>query len=224
MMEQAFSKKELFDLAYEFKRTKIWNRIYENDLFAVKLGDEIAYCSIMGLQGEHIALGMYIGDIGFTSYRRIATRMGNNLNDLLEQECVQCALDEEEDMTEEEIEEACSYLKSIGKRMLFPAAHFMRFDRYCMPCGIKKSSDWEAIATGLRVVLKISSMRKEKLGIRGIVVRMFEEHYIEEEIKAIRGEPLTPVKIPLFTLVDDELKSEMIPLPQAAELLKRNHF
>lgn len=32
--------KRLYDLAYEFKRSKIWNYVYEEEFFAIRLGKE----------------------------------------------------------------------------------------------------------------------------------------------------------------------------------------
>lgn len=48
-----------YDLAYEFRNSKIWKHIYEDELFAVKLPPDsdgntnIGYCYIMGKRGEH---------------------------------------------------------------------------------------------------------------------------------------------------------------------------
>ena len=47
----------LYDLAFKFRESKLWNYVYEDELFAVKLSDErTAYCSIMGSSGQHVAL------------------------------------------------------------------------------------------------------------------------------------------------------------------------
>ena len=69
------TKTHYYDLGYAFRNSKIWKRLYEEELFAVKLpikGNPIGYCCVMGRNGEHMALAVYIGAEGFTSYRIIA--------------------------------------------------------------------------------------------------------------------------------------------------------
>ena len=45
----------MYELAFKFRDTKLWNYVYEDELFAVKLSDgRFAFCSIMGNSGQHI--------------------------------------------------------------------------------------------------------------------------------------------------------------------------
>ena len=61
-----------YDLAYTFKKSKLWQLIREQQIFAVRLPDgQIGYCLIMGQNGEHMALSLHIGAEGFSSYRRL---------------------------------------------------------------------------------------------------------------------------------------------------------
>ena len=54
--------KRLCDLAYQFRNSKIWKRVCEDELFAVPLDDgSVAYCEIAGSEGEDRALTVYIG-------------------------------------------------------------------------------------------------------------------------------------------------------------------
>ena len=63
------NKKELEILAQEFYKTKLWELLSDADIFALELEDgRIAYCCIMGLAGEHIGLGIYLGEKGFRTY------------------------------------------------------------------------------------------------------------------------------------------------------------
>ena len=62
----------IYDLAYTFKKSKLWQLIREQQIFAVRLPDgQIGYCLIMGQNGEHMALSLHIGAEGFSSYRRL---------------------------------------------------------------------------------------------------------------------------------------------------------
>ena len=65
----------LYDLAFKFRESKLWNYVYEDELFAVKLSDErTAYCSIMGSSGQHVALALYIGAEGLDSFRMLHSK------------------------------------------------------------------------------------------------------------------------------------------------------
>ena len=59
-------KKEYLDLAYAFRKSKIWKKIYEEELFAVRLPkargkkkDEIGYCVIMAKRGTLVPGGLH---------------------------------------------------------------------------------------------------------------------------------------------------------------------
>ena len=63
----------LYELAFEYKKRKLWKILWDLQLFGVKLSDDrIGYISIMGAAGEHCALGLYVGDEGMESFRTIA--------------------------------------------------------------------------------------------------------------------------------------------------------
>ena len=59
----------LYELAIQFRKTSLWKRMHEDQLFAVKLaGGRIGYASCMGILGEHQALALYIGEEGLRCY------------------------------------------------------------------------------------------------------------------------------------------------------------
>ena len=59
----------LYETAFRFKSEKLWKKLYDNQIFAVQLSNgEIGYCTIMGALGEHLALGLYIGEKGYQTY------------------------------------------------------------------------------------------------------------------------------------------------------------
>ena len=54
---------KMYDLAFQYKGTKLWQQFYDDELFAVKLSDgEIGYCCVMGMLGQHNALALYVGE------------------------------------------------------------------------------------------------------------------------------------------------------------------
>ena len=62
------TRNDLYAAAFRYKRTKLWKKLSESELFAIRLRNgETGYISIMGEYGELCALGLYIGDEGFRS-------------------------------------------------------------------------------------------------------------------------------------------------------------
>ena len=112
------NKIHLYNLAYEFRNSKVWKQIFEEELFAVKLpgktaGENIAYCSLMGKRGEHMALAVYIGAEAFTSYRKLAAGNADYelscMSDLLVQDCIQCSIEQRDQFDPDELDELKAY-------------------------------------------------------------------------------------------------------------------
>ena len=88
---------KLYGLAFEYKKTRLWKVLGDMEVFAVKLSaDRIGYISIMGQAGGYCALGLFIGDKGFNSFRTIAATDPETLSlreyheHILQHECLQC--------------------------------------------------------------------------------------------------------------------------------------
>lgn len=221
-------KKEYLDLAYAFRKSKIWKKIYEEELFAVRLPkprgkkkDEIGYCVIMGRNGEHLCLAVYIGDEGFSTLRELMSGEHESLAELLTQDCIQCSLERREEMEEEELEELRAYCQASGAPFRAPYPRFTRFTPHCLPWFIRKPSDWQAIAEALRVVNRmaevIAEQGKEALGLRPVEIGLADQAYGAEQLSLIQSLPTEVVTIPLYSLEKGELNAEQIPLPPCRE-------
>ncbi|MBR3015622.1 MAG: hypothetical protein IKH57_00815 [Clostridia bacterium] len=234
----------LYDLAYRFRNSKLWKTIYEDELFAVELkGRQIGYCSLMGRSGEHMALGLYIGDAGFSSYRKLVSYSTDNRGDaqnpvdLLTQDCIQCSIEQRDQFSPEELAEIKAYCKASGTPFRAPYPQFARFYPYCVPWHITSKSDWDSIGTALTVLEKmgefLQSHSKEELGLRPIVADMEGEKYLESDVwqedlfsAPPSRDPREDVTIPLYSLKKGELSMRRIPLPPFREtnLLPPDHF
>ena len=63
---------ELYDLALAFKKVKLWQKLMDSQLFAVRHSDgTTGYCCVMGMLGEHCALAVYPGEAGLNSCRKM---------------------------------------------------------------------------------------------------------------------------------------------------------
>lgn len=56
---------KLYELAFEYKKAKLWKALWDAELFAIKLsGGRIGYVSVAGARGDYCALALYIGKRG----------------------------------------------------------------------------------------------------------------------------------------------------------------
>ena len=54
------TREDLYSLAFRYKKTKLWLRLFDTQVFAVRTekGETIFIC-IMGRMGEHISVAVY---------------------------------------------------------------------------------------------------------------------------------------------------------------------
>ena len=221
--------RELYDLAYSFRNAKLWKVIFEDELFAVKLPNkQIGYCSLMGRSGQHMALGVYIGQDGFSSYRKLISYSGHRKQsasypvELLTQDCIQCSIERRDQFSPEELADIKAYCEESGTSFRAPFPQFSRFYPYCVPWYITKKNDWKSLQTALEVMKKIGELlkthSKEDLGLNPIAADLTGEAYINQ---AQRQETLfgqtESVTVPLFSLANGNLVVERIPLPTYKE-------
>ena len=159
-----FSDK-LFELAFIYKKTKLWKMLWDSEIFAVSLPDgEIGYCSIMGAIGEHCALGLYVGEKGLNSFRIVLSGPGmvselNYHEFLLSQDCLQCAFENRDGLTEEEVEAARDYARrnriALRGRNAFP--HFVKFRPSYMPWFLRDEQDQRRLCAALEAAIEVAA-------------------------------------------------------------------
>ena len=170
-------KDDLYEAAFRYKKSKLWNKLWDNDVFAVHLSNgHIGYISIMGKNGEYNALGLYLDNAGFQSYRIIANAGVSdsefrNHEMLLQQRCLHMALESAQDLPPEEANEVRAYAKGNGIRLTgknaFP--HFIKYEPNCYPWKIKSESDmsaiYEALIAASLLAEALTKTDKKSLGI-----------------------------------------------------------
>ena len=172
---------KMYDLAFQFKRTKLWKQILESELFAVRLSDgEIGYCCVMGIGGEHIALSLYVGAEGFRSYRELVFRetdmftegfSASDAEAAFRQVCLQCSLENKDDIEDWQALEVREYAKAHGISLRgghsFPS--FSKHARYCIPWPIRGGEDERRICEALEAAVALAKLlegrEKADLGI-----------------------------------------------------------
>jgi len=198
-------KQYLYDLAFRFKKDKIWKKLYDSELYAVRLDDgQIGYCCVLGYLGEVFALTLYVGDAGFDTLRNMIAEYGDyeDAVDLLVQDCIQCSLENKDALLDQELDEVRVYVRERGIVLrganAFPK--FARFKPYCVPWPVQDEAEWWFVARALEITHRLAEYlkthKKTDLGIRSI----FE--YDES--------------VPLLTEDGDGLRAERTLLPTKA--------
>lgn len=131
----------LYDLAFEFKSTKMWKKLWEANMFAVRFSDgETGYCCISGMMGEGPALTVHIGKTGLCCLQ-LTQKMPKHVFEWEQDELetmvcgVRCAFLSKDDLLDRNREDVLSYTKAKGMKMRGANAypHFESLRPGCIP-------------------------------------------------------------------------------------------
>lgn len=201
---------KLYDLAVEFRKNKLWNLFYEEEVMALELSDKkLAYIIIMGSNMEHFAFNAYIGTEGVKSYMRFIQEADSHGEDFLEkalsQECIQLSFENSIDIKDYEIEGFRSYKKRNDVKLTgansFPS--FRKLEKYRLPWAVQKKEDLKYFDEVLIFLNELSKMLKGKQ---------------KDDLK-INFVPTTfDIKIPLFYKKNDSYEvKKMISFPKLTQ-------
>lgn len=194
---------ELYELAFAFRSAKPWDRLYEDELFAVPLpSGETGYCSVMGRAGEHLALAVYPGEQGLRSFQRMQEaesaierfELPNPLKmqeHMFSQLCIQCSLENKDMLQPEELSSARDHAARHGIKFRgsnsFP--QFIKYRPAAYPTRVTSEEDIQILCEALRAVLAVN----EKLRNAEHVVSEKETLGFSDGLAAARSLPvLTP--------------------------------
>lgn len=162
---------KLYELAFAFKRSKIWKVLFDDDIFAVQLSNgEIGYCSVMGRIAKKTALCLYVGDPGWSSYMRmIRAEDDPDQRDMREclmtQDSIQCVLDNKDTLTVEETSAVQSYAKAhsltLRGKNAFPK--FVRCRPYYAPWPMEDEKDAALLQEALEATLFVAEQLRERI-------------------------------------------------------------
>ena len=174
---------ELYDLALRFKKAKLWDKLCDIDLFAVRLSNgQDGYCSIMGNEGSYFALALYIGEKGLLSCYRIFNGQYLRTEDerfehMLSQDCLQVCFDNKDTLCSADLKSVQDYAKRNGVH--FRGAHsypfFQKMKPMYRPWFIDDKIDHillrEALEAALFIAEKLKNTTAEALGFTdGLVI------------------------------------------------------
>ncbi len=172
---------KLYGLAFAYKKTKLWKKLWDTDVFAVRLsGDRIGYISIMGANGGHCALGLYTEEEGFGSFRDLMKSEVLDLSplgfqeQLMRQESLQCAFEKKDDVSKEDQETAKAYARANKIRITGHRAYpqFVKFQPNICPWSIESKQDqedlMEALSAAIEVARLLENQSPDELGIMSL--------------------------------------------------------
>ncbi|MGN0982904.1 MAG: DUF6930 domain-containing protein [Candidatus Limivicinus sp.] len=172
---------KMYELAFQYKDTKLWQQIYDDEMFAVRLTDgEIGYCSVMGMMGDHLALGLYVGEEGYKSYRLLLDAEYALLDDVVmgallrEQSCLQCSFENKSSLSEEELAElhqyATAHEKVLRGKDAFPQFTKYRPGRYpwFFDSPLDKQRICDALTAAIALARLLRRCSKEELGLHSL--------------------------------------------------------
>jgi hypothetical protein len=161
----------LYELAFAYKKTKLWERISDSQLFAVELlNGEIGYICIMGMGGEYRAVGIYLGDEGLQSYRAISKADRFLMSEmsfeeyLMCQKCLQCVFEAKDELSEQERQETLHYARRHGVRLAGKMAYprFVKYQPYCLPWSLQTKEEEDVLCQALEAAIEMARLLKDK--------------------------------------------------------------
>lgn len=206
----------LYKLAFEFKKTKLWKKLWDSQLFAVALSDgEMGYCSVMGQLGEHIALGLYPGEAGLRSYCLLSEEAENErhaMEYMLSQDSIMCSFENKDMLRDSEIAEVRAYCAENGLTLRGARAwpQLERCRPFHLPWTLREEEDKRRLAEALEAAVEVARRLKSSSAL---------------ELGLIEGPPFER-EIPLLIKTEEgyDWKSTVLPpyqspvYPEAGQL------
>lgn len=152
---------ELYNLAYEFKSAALWDFVWDNEIFAVKVSSgEMVYCSVLGRNGECFALNMYVGEKGWNSYLRLQyepASFAEQQEMMLSQECLQISFDEKINVHPTQFAQLSKYAtaKKVSLKGM-SCANFVKYRKRVQPWPVQEESDFKIMEECMRAALYIT--------------------------------------------------------------------
>lgn len=186
----------LYLKAFQYFGTNLWKTLWDSQIFAVKFSDRnVGYCCVMGASGEHLALGVYMGEEGIRSYLRLAYNFEgysdiDDIERMTSQECIMCSFVRQSQLERKEQLRARAIIKKLGLSLeqtkLFPV--FEKFIQYHLPTTNIPQKEYQYVIEAFDACFEVS----EKLKIKS-----------PEEINLTADAELCGKTIPYLTLRKD---------------------
>ena len=191
------NRERLFELAFRYKKTKLWEKLWDDQVFGVEMSDgTIAYVCAMGRMGDYNALAVYVGEEGALGYRKALSQDIRTLGlfdrheAMTVQNCLQVTFGMKDELEDEEIEEARMYGKKFGYR--FGGANsyptFIKFEPAKYPWKVLSEKDMDYLAQAIEASLILMPYLKGKNPEAEGFVMVKEEEITIPLLRCVDGE------------------------------------
>lgn len=176
---------KLYKLAFDFKKVKLWEKVDEAEIFAVKLSDNrIGYITVTGMAGRVFMLAVYIGENAVQALLKMMFEIPYFFSNfeqrefMLMQDCLQCCFENKDYIGEEEASLVKDYAKKHRVKISGKDAYpfFWKYTPYRVPSKISSEDDAEDLCEALSAALEIAKrlkdgFSKEKIGLKKVSKR-----------------------------------------------------
>ena len=167
-----------YELAFALRKAKPWKKLYDSQIFAVRHSDgQTSYCSVMGHNGDHLALALYPGESGLHSLISIYNSDYETVEPylqyetLLSQDCLMVSFQNKSEITDKALDELNAYCRAHGLRLrganAFPL--FERFRPHYYPWHIEDEANQLHMLEGLQAAMdvcrRLETQPPEALGL-----------------------------------------------------------
>ncbi|MBR2699041.1 MAG: hypothetical protein IKE76_10655 [Clostridia bacterium] len=199
----------LFELAFIYKKTKLWKKLWDTQIFGVRFSDgDIGYCCIMGMMGELNAIAVYLGQSGLYSMRTLhddpESKDALASMELMHiQDCLMLSFNNKSLLNARDVEDIAAYCRSNGidyplrGKNAYP--QFERFRPGYERWYLEDAEDQRRMIEALEAVLEVSD-------------RLVREMKTPEMLGLCEG-TFYDREIPLLTKQGDGFRWEAFPLP-----------
>lgn len=209
------SYETLLNVAFDFRKQKLWKKLLETELFAVQLSSgEVGYCCITGTYGEHLALSLYIGQTGIDSLRSLHRSF--DLENLFErheaataQVCLQCSYENLYMLDYAELQLIDQYTKKHGIKLRGKNScpSFLSYTAGHIPWMMSEENYppiYEALLAAMEISRLLESTPKRALGFRDLPLGQQEIPFVQP---CDGGFSLSSIALPPPKMVDDPTPS-----------------
>lgn len=169
-----------YRLAFALRKEKPWKMLYDSQIFAVRHSDgQLSYCSVMGHNGDHLALALYAGESGLHSLRAIFNHdymmaepyLQHEM--MLAQDCLMVSFQSKSELMGRALDEVSAYCHAHGLKPRGANAYpvFERFQPHYYPWHIDDETDQlhmlEGMEAAMEVTRRLKTQSPEELGLMG---------------------------------------------------------
>ena len=224
----------LFEIAFQYKKAKLWTKLWSNEIIAIQFSDgKTGYLCVMGRDGQHCALGVYIGDEGLSSYRELCFDESRDnpyeeQERILRQNCLQLVLDNKEFLQDSEIDAAADYARRNGIKLSGKNAypHFEKFTPNHYPWHPEGDTDegyiYEAAKAAIFLAEQLKGKKPSDFGIESFTGMTRQLPCLVVSRKKVSfGEPIMVFE-PALRLYPSPTPSNVVLMSKVKKLKQKN--